>query len=117
MCKLREYCAGDRPIPSKTGGGDLDGDVVSGKTSNPPSIAHSEIQYNLASLLDLPIRTTHPAAAYTDAPKKLLDRKCTMDDVADFVIDYINSDVSEFLAEVYLQPTFHRFWASLRSTG
>lgn len=26
---LREYYPGDRPVPSKTGGGDLDGDVVS----------------------------------------------------------------------------------------
>ena len=82
-----------------------------------PATVYSKIQYNIASLFDLPIRGTHPAAAYTDAPKKLLDRKCTMDDVADFVIDYINSDVSEFLAEVYPQPTFHRFWASSRSTG
>ena len=43
----------------------------------------------------MPIRKTYPAAAYTDAPRKMLDRKCTMDDVADFVIDYINSDVRE----------------------
>ena len=62
-------------------------------------IAHSKIQYNITSLLDLPIQKTYPAAAYTDAPKKLLDRRCTMDDVADFVTDYINSDASVFLAE------------------
>ena len=66
-----------------------------------PLIVHSKIQYNVALLQDLPIRRTYPAAAYTDAPKKLLDRRCTMDDVADFVTDYINSDVSVFLAEVY----------------
>jgi hypothetical protein len=39
----------------------------------------------------------YEAAAYTEAPKKLLDRKCTMDDVAEFVTDYINSDVSTCL--------------------
>ncbi|KAF9650744.1 RdRP-domain-containing protein [Thelephora ganbajun] len=72
---------GDRPVPSKTGGGDLDGDV-----------------YNIASLIDLPIRRMYTAAAYTEAPKKLLGRKCTMDDVADFVTDYINSDVLGLVA-------------------
>ena len=82
-----------------------------------PSIIHFEIQYNIASLLDLPVRRTYPAAAYTDAPKKILDRRCTMDDVADFVTDYINSDVSLFIAEVHHQPTFRRFWAWWRSTG
>ena len=66
-----------------------------------PLIVHSKIQYNIALLLDLPIQNTYPAAAYTDAPKKLLDRRCTMDDVADFVTDYINSDVSVFFAEVH----------------
>ena len=61
-----------------------------------PPVVHSEIQYNIASLLDLPIQRTYPAAPYTDAPKKILGRKCTMDDVADFVVDYITSDVSVF---------------------
>ena len=53
-------------------------------------------------------------AAYTDAPKKILDKKCTMGDVADFVTDYINSDVSVFITEVYRQLTVRRFWASSR---
>jgi len=59
-----------------------------------PPIFHSKTQYNIASLHDLPVRRTYQAAAYTDAPKRLLDRKCTMGDVADFVTDFINSDVS-----------------------
>ena len=37
VCTLIEYCTGDRPIPSKTGGGDLDGDVVSGLTLDTPT--------------------------------------------------------------------------------
>ena len=82
-----------------------------------PSIIHFEIQYNIASLLDLPVKNTHPAAAYDDAPKKILDRRCTMDDVADFVTDYINSDVSVFFVGVCYQPIFRRFWVLLRSTG
>ena len=40
-----------------------------------------------------------------------------MDDVADFVTDYINSDVSVSFVKVYRRPTFHRFWALWRSTG
>jgi len=40
-----------------------------------------------------------------------------MDDVADFVTDYINSDVSTFPAEACHQLTFHRFWASWQATG
>ena len=71
------------------------------KISILPPIIHPKTQYNVALLRDLPIQRMHPAAAYTDAPKKLLDRRCTMDDVADFVIDYINSDVSVSLAGVY----------------
>lgn len=98
-CTPRACCIGDRPIPSKTGGGDLDGDVVSDFVVN--ILAHHSLQtqYNVASIRDLPIRRTYPAAAYTDAPKKLLDRKCTMDDVAEFVTDYINSDVRVFSTE------------------
>jgi RNA-dependent RNA polymerase len=33
-------------------------------------------------------------AAYTPAPKKLLDRPSNMDDVAEFICEYITSDVS-----------------------
>jgi RNA-dependent RNA polymerase len=50
--------------------------------------------YNVAFLKDLyPSRNEAPAA-YKPAPKKLLSQPSTMDDVADFVADYINSDVS-----------------------
>lgn len=40
----------------------------------------------------MPTRTFAPAD-YAPAPKKTLDRPSTMQDVADFVVDYINSDV------------------------
>lgn len=53
-----------------------------------------ETQYQIASLDDFPIRHNFAAAAYDDVPKKILGRKCTMDDVADFVTEYINSDVN-----------------------
>ncbi len=39
-------------------------------------------------------RRTYAPAAYDPAQKMLLDRPSTMQDVADFVTEYINSDVS-----------------------
>lgn len=66
-------------MPSCLGGGDLDGDV-----------------YNLIPLDTLPEfrpQKLYRPASYDPAPKKLLDRPSTMDDVADFIMEYINSDV------------------------
>lgn len=70
---------GERPLPSCLGGGDLDGDI-----------------YNLIPLDTVPEfwpKKTHPPGEYTPAPRKLLDRPSTMADVAEFICDYINSDV------------------------
>jgi RNA dependent RNA polymerase. len=77
------HSAGTRPLPSCLGGGDLDGD-----------------EYNLIPLNDLPgFRPTRQEtpAEYDKAPRKILKRHSTMDDVASFVIEYINSDVSPAL--------------------
>jgi D-aminopeptidase len=74
------YCAGDRPVPSCLGGGDLDGDV-----------------YNLIPLVEFPqFKPTriYTPAKYNPVLKKLLDHPSTMADVAEFVMEYINSDVS-----------------------
>jgi RNA-dependent RNA polymerase len=71
---------GERSLPSCLGGGDLDGD-----------------EYNLIPLNNLPEFTpvrVAPAAKYDQAPRRVLDRHSTMDDVANFVMEYINSDVS-----------------------
>jgi RNA-dependent RNA polymerase len=70
---------GDRPLPSYLGGGDLDGD-----------------EYNLIPLDTVPAfmpKKTYSPAPYTPATRKVLDRPSTMDDVADFFVEYINSDV------------------------
>ena len=74
---LFNFPAGTRPLPSCLGGGDLDGDM-----------------YNVTFLEDLHPSQNFPSASYNPAPKKLLTRPSTMADVADFVADYINSDVS-----------------------
>ncbi|TFK57359.1 RdRP-domain-containing protein [Heliocybe sulcata] len=72
---------GSRPLPSCLGGGDLDGDI-----------------YNVTTREDLrPLKQT-PPGSYDAAPKKLLDRPSTLDDVADFVAEYINSDVVGIIA-------------------
>ncbi|KAI0004273.1 RNA dependent RNA polymerase-domain-containing protein [Russula compacta] len=72
---------GSRPLPSCLGGGDLDGDV-----------------YNVTYLKDLHPSQNITPAAYTPAPKKRLTRPSTMDDIADFVADYINSDILGMVA-------------------
>ncbi|KAG6911837.1 hypothetical protein DXG01_000084 [Tephrocybe rancida] len=75
---------GTRPLPSCLGGGDLDGDV-----------------YNVIPLNVRPefnVIRTHEPAVYAPAKKKLLDRPSTMVDVAEFVMEYINSDVVGIIA-------------------
>ncbi|KAJ6519524.1 RNA-directed RNA polymerase 2 [Mycena sanguinolenta] len=71
---------GERPLPSCCGGGDLDGDT-----------------YNIIPLNKCPgffprNLKTHKPGDYAPAQKKLVDHPSTLVDVAEFVIDYINSD-------------------------
>jgi RNA-dependent RNA polymerase len=52
--------------------------------------------YNLIPLKQVPDFTptrTHEPAEYNPAPKKFLEQPSTMKDVAEFVMEYINSDV------------------------
>ncbi|KAK2461790.1 hypothetical protein APHAL10511_006253 [Amanita phalloides] len=79
---------GKRPLASCLGGGDLDGDV-----------------YNLLPLDVMPEfrpRSTSEPASYEPAPKKFLDRPSNMRDVAEFVIEFINSDVVGIIAISWL---------------
>ncbi|KAJ7783448.1 RNA-directed RNA polymerase 2, partial [Mycena maculata] len=79
---------GARPLPSCLGGGDLDGDT-----------------YNIIPLDKCPgfrPERTYRPAEYTPAPKKLIDHPSTMKDVAEFVIEYINSDVVGMVATNWL---------------
>ncbi|CAE6449490.1 unnamed protein product [Rhizoctonia solani] len=72
-------CRGDRSLPSCMGGGDLDGDL-----------------YDLINLTELPQLTpqvTYPPADYPPVTKRLVNREATIDDVKDFICDYINSDI------------------------
>ncbi|VDC02938.1 unnamed protein product [Peniophora sp. CBMAI 1063] len=79
---------GRRPLPSCLGGGDLDGDL-----------------YNIIPLKDCPEfrpQMISEPAAYDPAPRRVLNRPSTMADVADFVVDYINSDVLGLIATNWL---------------
>ncbi|KAI8995541.1 RdRP-domain-containing protein [Trametes punicea] len=76
---------GARPLPSCLGGGDLDGDV-----------------YNVTTMPELLPPRTYEPASYEPAKRKLVDHESTMVDVAEFVAEYINSDVSKFL--FFLHP-------------
>ncbi|THH20225.1 hypothetical protein EW146_g1088 [Bondarzewia mesenterica] len=76
---------GERPLPSYLGGGDLDGDL-----------------YNVTTMPELLPSNAFDPAAYIPAPKKFLDRPSTMNDVAEFVADYIISDVLGLVAVTWL---------------
>ena len=79
--------------------------------------------YNLIPLNECPeFRPARlsEAASYDPAPKKVLERASTMNDVADFVVDYIYSDVSSphFHFETGGKLNVHcRSWASSPLTG
>lgn len=62
----------------------------------------------------LPTRISDPAN-YNPATKKLIDRPSTMQDVADFVAEYINSDVCTSLSPVdfWSHESFSRLVSSL----
>lgn len=52
--------------------------------------------YNIIPLSRCPefeLKEIHPPGEYAPSQRKLVGHKCTMKDVAEFVIEYINSDV------------------------
>ncbi|KAF9821946.1 hypothetical protein IEO21_00376 [Rhodonia placenta] len=72
---------GERPLPSCLGGGDLDGDV-----------------YNVTTMPSLRPARTYQSGSYEPAVKKTVDHPSTMEDVADFVAEYISSDTLGIIA-------------------
>ncbi|KAF8581580.1 RdRP-domain-containing protein [Ramaria rubella] len=76
---------GDRPLPNMLSGSDLDGD-----------------EYDLIQLTSLhPPRTVAPGK-YDPAPKHILDRNSEIEDVADFVVNFINNDMLGIIAINFL---------------
>ncbi|CAE6425702.1 unnamed protein product [Rhizoctonia solani] len=76
---------GDRPIPNMLGGGDLDGDL-----------------YNLISLAELIPRYRYSPASYPTPRSKKIGRPSTIEDVADFMVEYICHDALGMIATNHL---------------
>ncbi|KAK0501884.1 RNA-dependent RNA polymerase, partial [Armillaria luteobubalina] len=80
--------AGERSLASKLGGGDLDGDI-----------------YDVVPNPDLMPPVIDEAASYESAGTyQALDedgdpRECDVNDIADFIVEYINSDVLGLLSD------------------
>ncbi|CAE6470518.1 unnamed protein product [Rhizoctonia solani] len=83
-------CRGDRSLPSCMGGGDLDGDL-----------------YDLINLTELPQLTpqvTYPPGDYPPVTKRMIEnRQATIDDVKEFICDFINSDILGLLSLRHLR--------------
>lgn len=56
-------------------GSDLDGD-----------------EYDLVALKSLHPPSVYNPGKYDSVPRRMLDQACTIEDVADFVVDFINND-------------------------
>ncbi|KAK7693714.1 hypothetical protein QCA50_003286 [Cerrena zonata] len=76
---------GTRPLSSYLGGGDLDGD-----------------EYYVTMRPDLLPTLLSQPAAYTPAQRHVLNRDSTMDDIADFIVEYIISDNLGLIATQWL---------------
>jgi len=79
-------CRGKRSLPSCLSGGDLDGD-----------------EYNLILNPTLHPPTIFRPAAYKSVPNKRNVTPCTIADIADFVTDYIESDLVGYIAILQLR--------------
>ncbi|KAJ8503648.1 hypothetical protein ONZ45_g10666 [Pleurotus djamor] len=81
-------CRGSRSLPSMLGGGDLDGDI-----------------YNLIVDPNLhpPGGETHAPGDYQPLPRRTTPHTCTLTDVADFVIDFIKSDLVGIISNLHLR--------------
>ncbi|KAI0748499.1 RdRP-domain-containing protein [Daedaleopsis nitida] len=75
----------NRSLASKLGGGDLDGDL------------YSIIKYSPL----LPTEHAEPAA-YEPVGTRVIDRPSTVEDICDFIVEYINSDVLGLLSDRHL---------------
>ncbi|KIK69614.1 hypothetical protein GYMLUDRAFT_212277 [Collybiopsis luxurians FD-317 M1] len=79
---------GTRPLPSMLGGGDLDGDTY--------NVIPLKIHPGLR-----PERTMDPAN-YERPTRKLLEQDCSLDDVAEFIVEYFHSDLVGLIATRWL---------------
>lgn len=76
---------GARSVASALGGGDLDGDL-----------------FHVSEYQDLHVQNPFRPAEYLPGEKRQLDRDSTISDVADFVVEFINSDVLGLVSTTHL---------------
>lgn len=67
--------------------------------------------YNVTDYTALHPLQTYEAANYDPARRKTLDRPSTMDDVIDFIVEFMNSDVSCLLLNSNYCLISCRMWA------
>ncbi|KAF5375216.1 hypothetical protein D9758_000490 [Tetrapyrgos nigripes] len=97
---------GSRPLPNKLGGGDLDG--KSSLELRPPCDNLYEgdifglIPLDFVPEFRLPRSSICEAASYEPAERKMLNRPSTRKDIAEFVMEYINSDLVGMIATTWL---------------
>lgn len=101
-------CQGSRPLPNGLGGGDLDGCVNYGATGYcADGINGRRDLYDLINLSALPQLTPQelfPPAEYPPAPKKVIrGRPADINDIKNFICDYINSDILGLIALRHLR--------------
>lgn len=69
-------CSGDRPLPNQLSGSDLDGDM-----------------YDIVAFQNLFPRAPFPPMDYNpQSSNKELEHDCRVDDIIDFVLDFILND-------------------------
>ncbi|KAG6331650.1 hypothetical protein ID866_7441 [Astraeus odoratus] len=76
---------GTRSLPNSLGGGDLDGD-----------------QYEVIQYGPFLVPEHHDPASYPTVSPFRLDRESTIEDVCDFIVEYINSDVVGLVSDKHI---------------
>ncbi|KAG6376279.1 RNA dependent RNA polymerase-domain-containing protein [Boletus reticuloceps] len=84
---------GSWSLPNGLGGGDLDGYEILFSIADNRIIPNFSDLYEVIQYGDLLVPEHHDPASYAPVPPFKLDRSSTIDDVCDFIVEYINSDV------------------------
>ncbi|KAG8217645.1 RNA dependent RNA polymerase-domain-containing protein [Butyriboletus roseoflavus] len=84
---------GSWSLPNGLGGGDLDGYEVFLSITDNSVIQDVSDMYEVIQYGDLLVPEHHDPASYPPVQPFKLERPSTIDDVCDFIVEYINSDV------------------------
>lgn len=84
---------GSWSLPNGLGGGDLDGYETLLSITDNSVIQNFSDMYEVIQYGDLLVPEHHDPASYTPQATFKLERPSTIDDLCDFIVEYINSDV------------------------